>query len=43
MFSSDSGIVSSLWDGLIQFLAQGLADGCIVDLELTDVQGVWLL
>src|SRR5262245_2930211 len=25
------------------FLAQGLADGCIVDMELTDVQGVWLL
>jgi signal transduction histidine kinase/DNA-binding NarL/FixJ family response regulator len=25
------------------FLAQGLADVCIVDLELTDVQGVWLL
>jgi signal transduction histidine kinase/DNA-binding NarL/FixJ family response regulator len=25
------------------FLAQGLADGCIVDLELTDVTGVWLL
>ena len=25
------------------FLAQGLADGCIVDLELTGVAGVWLL
>ena len=25
------------------FLAHGLADGCIVDMELTDVQGVWLL
>jgi signal transduction histidine kinase/CheY-like chemotaxis protein len=25
------------------FLAQGLADGCIIDVELTDVQGVWLL
>src|SRR5262245_21666840 len=25
------------------FLAQGLADGCIVDTELTDVQAVWLL
>jgi len=25
------------------FLAHGLADGCIVDIELTDVQGVWLL
>jgi signal transduction histidine kinase/CheY-like chemotaxis protein len=25
------------------FLSQGLADGCIVDVELTDVQAVWLL
>jgi signal transduction histidine kinase len=25
------------------FLAHGLADGCIIDMELTDVQGVWLL
>jgi len=25
------------------FLAQGLADACIVDVELTDVQAVWLL
>src|SRR2546425_8571559 len=24
-------------------LAHGLADGCIVDMELTDVQSVWLL
>src|SRR5882762_6644764 len=25
------------------FLAQGLADGCIIDMELTDVQAIWLL
>ena len=25
------------------FLAHGLADGCVLDMELTDVQGVWLL
>src|SRR3989442_2920733 len=25
------------------FLAHGLADGCVLDMELTDVQGLWLL